>query len=317
MLHPTTRVLAVLELLQSHGRLSGADLAARLAIDRRTVRRYIATLEEIGIPVVAERGRDGGYALMPGFKLPPMMFTHDEALALALGLLAARGLGLADAAPASASAAAKLERLLPEALKQRMRAVGATVVLELPQAAATRDNAALATLSEAALAQRRVRLHYRAADGSASERAVDPYGLAFHAGCWYAVGMCHLRHEVRSFRLDRVLRATPAPGQFRRPTGFDVLGHLRNSVATLPRAFAVEVMLKTGLAEARRLLGDAIGVLELAGDGVVLHNQSDDLAWMARQLACLPCEFEVRKPARLRAELRAVAERLVRCAQTG
>ncbi len=314
MLHPTTRVLAVLELLQAQGRLSGTELSARLAIDRRTVRRYIVTLEEIGIPIMTERGRNGGYALMPGFKLPPMMFTPDEVLALGLGLLAARGLGLADAAPASASAAGKLERLLPEALKQRMRAIGATVMLDLPKAAAAQDNAALATLSEAALAQHRVQLHYRAADGRCSERAVDPYGLAFHAGCWYAVGLCHLRDEVRSFRLDRVLQATPAPQAFRRPAGFDVLGYLRHSVATLPRAFTVEVLLKTGLAEARRMLGDAIGVLEQAADGVVLHNQSDDLAWCARQLAGLPCEFEVRKPERLRAEVRAVAERLARCA---
>ena len=89
--HPTTRVLAVLELLQAHGRMSGAELARRLDVDPRTVRRYIAMLEEMGIPITAERGRYGAYLLVAGFKLPPMMFTDDEALALSLGLLAARG----------------------------------------------------------------------------------------------------------------------------------------------------------------------------------------------------------------------------------
>ena len=117
MYSPTTRVLTVLELLQAHGRLSGAELARRLEVDGRTLRRYIAKLEDLGIPVVAERGRYGCYSLVAGFKLPPMMFTDDEALALALGLLAARGLGLAEAAPAVQSAQAKLERVMPAPLR--------------------------------------------------------------------------------------------------------------------------------------------------------------------------------------------------------
>src|SRR5471030_1519892 len=141
MYHPTTRVLAVLELLQTHGRLSGADLASRLGVDGRTLRRYIVMLEDIGIPITAERGRYGGYALMPGFKLPPMMFTDDEALALSLGLLAARGLGLAEAAPAVASAQAKLARIMPEGLRRRVGAIDETVRLDL-HVGAGRDAAA-------------------------------------------------------------------------------------------------------------------------------------------------------------------------------
>lgn len=106
MPNPTTRVLAVLELLQTHGQLSGSELARRLEVDGRTLRRYIATLEEMGIPLTAERGRHGGYRLVAGFKLPPMMFTNEETLALSLGLLAAQNLGLEQAAPAVASARA-------------------------------------------------------------------------------------------------------------------------------------------------------------------------------------------------------------------
>ena len=97
---PTNRILAVLELLQAHGQLSGAEIARRLGVDRRTVRRYIVALEEMGIPVTAERGAGGGYALVAGFKLPPMLFTDDEALALSLGLLAASALGLGETAAA-------------------------------------------------------------------------------------------------------------------------------------------------------------------------------------------------------------------------
>src|SRR5947208_13697123 len=204
MYHPTTRVLAVLELLQTHARISGAELAQRLEIDGRTLRRYIALLEEMGIPITAERGRYGGYALVPGFKLPPMMFTDDEALALSIGLLAARGLGLADAAPAVASAQAKLERVMPANVKRRVRAVDETVTLDLSRAVAPEDNAALIALSAAAQAQQRVHMHYRTTAREDTERDFDAYGLAYRGGRWYAVGMCHLRRDLRSFRLDRV-----------------------------------------------------------------------------------------------------------------
>jgi predicted DNA-binding transcriptional regulator YafY len=97
---PTTRLLSMLELLQARGRMGGPELARRLEVGERTVRRYVAMLQEMGVPVEAERGRYGAYALRPGFRLPPMMFTDEEALALALGLLSARRLGLSGAAPA-------------------------------------------------------------------------------------------------------------------------------------------------------------------------------------------------------------------------
>src|SRR6266704_3053454 len=113
MYSPTTRVLTVLEMLQSQGRVTGAEIADRLEVHIRTVRRYVAMLEDLGIPVAAERGRYGAYRLMPGFKLPPLMFTEDEALALTLGLKAARRMGLALTAPAVEGALAKVERVLP------------------------------------------------------------------------------------------------------------------------------------------------------------------------------------------------------------
>src|SRR5216684_1717243 len=127
MYHPTTRVLTVLELLQSHQRLSGPELAARLEVNIRTVRHYIMMLQDLGIPIKAERGRYGAYRLLPGFKLPPLMFNEDEALALTLGLLTARRLGLTAAAPAVAGALAKIERVLPSALRKRVQAVQETL----------------------------------------------------------------------------------------------------------------------------------------------------------------------------------------------
>src|SRR5689334_2404344 len=141
--------------------MRGSQLAERLQVDRRTVRRYITMLEELGIPITAERGRDGAYMLVAGFKLPPMMFTDDEALALSVGLLASRGLGLAEAAPAVASAQAKLERVMPDKLKRRVSAVDETVTLDLSRPAAALDNAVLVTLSTAAQTKTRVHMRYR------------------------------------------------------------------------------------------------------------------------------------------------------------
>jgi predicted DNA-binding transcriptional regulator YafY len=316
MYRPTTRVLALLELLQTHGRMSGAELAPRLGVDRRTLRRYIGKLEDIGIPITAERGPAGGYALMPGFKLPPMMFTEDETLALSLGLLAARGLGLAEAAPAVASAQAKLERVMPDGLKRRVRDVDETVKLDAARAIAPPDNQALVALTGAAQACRRVLLRYRDQRGEESVRRFDPYGLALRHGRWYAAGLCHLRQALRTFRLDRVVVVEPLAEQFERPPGFDAMAHVVQAVATLPRAITIEVLLKTDAASVRAHLFAEAGVLEETAEGVVIHAQSDELDWFARQLAGMPFDFEIRQPPELHAAVGACVQRLLRCSRS-
>jgi predicted DNA-binding transcriptional regulator YafY len=315
MNHPASRVLAVLELLQAHSRLSGSELARRINVDVRTLRRYIKVLEDIGIPITAERGRYGAYSLVAGFKLPPMMFSDDEALAISIGLMAARGLGLADAAPAVASAQAKLERVMPPTLKKRVRAVDETVTLDLRGARSAGNNAALLQLSGAAQSRRRVHFDYRAADGADSAREFDAYGLTFRTGHWYVVGHCHLRGGLRSFRLDRIGEVRPLDKSFGRPEGFDAAAHLSFSIATLPRATAVEVRLKTDLAGAQyEFIGD-IGVFDATDAGVVLRTRTDDLDWFARQLARLSCEFEIVSPPELADALARRAQSLARVAR--
>src|SRR6266702_7910332 len=143
MYHPTTRVLTVLELLQSHRQISGPKLAERLEVDIRSVRRYITMLQDLGIPIETERGRYGTYRLRPGFKLPPLMFTEDEALALTLGLLAVRRLGLAAVAPAVEGALAKVERVMPATLRARIQAVQETLIFDVPPPYATPASATL------------------------------------------------------------------------------------------------------------------------------------------------------------------------------
>ncbi|KRE89534.1 transcriptional regulator [Frateuria sp. Soil773] len=315
---PTTRVLAVLDLLQSHGRMSGPELARRVGVDVRTLRRYIVMLEDLGIPLTTERGRHGAYMLVAGFRLPPMMFTNDEAVALSVGMVAARGLGLAEAAPAVESAQAKLARVMPDGLKRHVRAIAGTVKVDLRHAPNTPgSNAALIALTAAAQAQQRVRMDYVSSQGAPSERSFDPYGLAYWAGGWYAVGWCHLRGDLRSFRLDRVGEVVALGLPFRRPAGFDALDHLLRSIAAVPRAHAIEVRLRTDLRSAREAFPLVFGLLEPVDGGVLLRSSADDLGWFARQLAGLRFDFEIRAPDLLRTELARCAARLHALAAAG
>ncbi len=316
MAHPTTRVLTVLELLQAQGRMGGAELARRLQVDGRTLRRYIAVLEDLGIPITAERGRYGAYMLVPGFKLPPMMFTDDEALALSVGLLAARSLGLADGALAVASVQAKLERVMPAKLKSRVRAVDETVKLDLSRAPAPGDNDALVTLTAAAQTRRRVHLRYRSAKGDATERDFDPYGLVYRDGGWYVGGYCHLRKGLRSFRLDRITEVRQLETLFERPADFDAAQHLSFSIASIPRSMPIEILFKADLRTAVEHMGDDIGLYEPSDAGVLLRSSTDSLDWFARQLAKLPFAFKILRPAELRDAVRIQAERLLQLTAT-
>jgi predicted DNA-binding transcriptional regulator YafY len=315
MANPTTRVLALLELLQTHGLMSGAELARRLEVDPRTLRRYIVALETLGIPVLAERGRDGGYRLMHGFKLPPMMFSDDEALALALGLVASRKLGLASAGPAGASALAKLERVMPENPRLRMRAVGETVALDIARATSSGDADILATLSAAAQKRQSARVRYLSQQREQTERGIDPYGLAYLGGSWYVVAYCHLRRERRSFRLDRIQSAALLPASFARPDDFDALAYMTTAFATLPRAHSVQVLLHADMGRACRAIPASLGVLQAVAGGTMLHIQADDLEWMARELARLPFSFAIREPAALAGVLARHAAALLECAR--
>jgi predicted DNA-binding transcriptional regulator YafY len=323
MSESTARLLAALELLQARRRVTGAELAARLQVDRRTARRYVARLIAMGVPIDSERGRDGAYRLTAGYKLPPMMFSDDEALALAMGLVAARDLGLGEARIAVESALAKLERVMPEALRVRVRSVSRAVRLDVrsPPAAARVD--ALSLLSEAIQKQQRVRLRYQAGEregvaaAAPTERLFDAWGLALYLGHWYVVGHCHLRGGQRSFRLDRMLSVEPVPASFAAPPAdFDALAALRQGVATLPRRHAVQIVLHATLDEARNCLAAELGVLEAVttGEGracVRLTTQVDDLAWFARELARLPFGIADCRPAALAAALRRHATRLL------
>lgn len=307
MSHPAGRVLALLELLQARHRAPAGELASRLGVDERTVRRYAATLVELGIPVLADRGRHGGYRLHPGFKLPPLMLTDDEAVAVLLGLVVAERVGLATELPATATALAKIRRVLPAALADRLTAVQEHLgfTLRRPEPQARPASGTLLALAAAARHRRRVSLDYRSWRGELSHRDLDPYGLVFHAGRWYVTGHDHRRGEVRTFRLDRIGAVTPGAATFTVPDGFDAVAWLTRSLAGVPYRHEVEVLLETDLVAARRRIPASVAELTASGDGVLLRARAESLPGMAALLAGLGCAFTVRHPDALRT---AVAE---------
>jgi predicted DNA-binding transcriptional regulator YafY len=245
-----------------------------------------------------------------------MMFTDEEALGLALGLLAARHLGLVGVAPAVEGALAKLERVMPEALRGRVRALQETVSIAAARPQAPARGEALLTLAAAVGEQRRVRLGYRSGWSRETEREVDPYGVMHREGYWYAVGHCHLRGGMRLFRLDRVLDAEMLEEIFARPAGLDSPGAVLSAVANTPGdRWSVEVLLETRVEEVRGQLPSVGLSLEQTEGGTLLRCSTWSLEWPARVLAGLDCSFVVRRPAELRDALELRAEKIATLAK--
>lgn len=298
---PTTRLLSMLELLQARGRIGGPELARRLEVGERTVRRYAAMLQEMGVPVEGERGRNGAYSLRSGYKLPPMMFTEEETLGLALGLLAARRLGLADAAPAVEGALAKLERVMPEDLRGRVRALEETISIAVARPAASASSAALLTLAAAVGGRRRVWMRYRSGTPGETERKVDPYGVMHREGYWYTAGHCHLRGGLRLFRVDRISDATLLDETFERPEHLDSPEAVLDAVAnTRDDEWSVEVLLETDAEEARWQLPPIGFSLQETKGGTLMRCSTWDLTWMARVLSGMESSFIVLHPTELK-----------------
>ncbi|NBE81649.1 helix-turn-helix transcriptional regulator [Micromonospora rubida] len=313
MARPTARVLALLEILQNGGSFTLADLAGRLGVDERTIRRYAAHLADLGIPVEARRGRYGGYQLAPGYKLPPLMLTDEEAVAVMLGLIAAARAGLSTAeGAATESTTAKIRRVLPAVLARRIDSLLATVDFTTPvRQPAPPGTEVLLVLAEAARHQQPVSITYTNWRGRSGERRLDPYGLVFHAGRWYVTGHDHNRRAVRTFRLDRIGTARPTPGSFDIPAGFDPATQVLAGLAAVPYEHDICVVLHTSLARAQQRIPPSVGTLTEVPDGVRLTARAERLDGAAQLLAGLGWPFTIDRPEKLKDEIRALAARLL------
>src|SRR5688500_1003928 len=247
MASPPSRLLELLELLQGRPLTTGREVADRLGIDARTVRRYVGVLQELGIPIEGQRGVGGGYRIRPGYRLPPLMLGNDEAVAVVLGLLAARGSEAAD------GALEKINRVLPSPLRRQVEALEETVGFTSVRAAAAGDAAAVLLLADAIRRRRRLRTAYRTFSGDESERELSPLGLVVHKGRWYLAAHDHLRDDLRTFRVDRMWRTALAAGAaVPAPEGFDAVAHVTRSLASVPWKWEVEVLLDLPVDDAAR-----------------------------------------------------------------
>jgi predicted DNA-binding transcriptional regulator YafY len=245
------------------------------------------------------------------------MLTDDEAVAVLLGLTVADRLGMSTASPATGTALAKIQRVLPATLADRLGAVLDTLGFTLRrQPEGARPTAsALLTVGAAIREGRRLSLVYRSWKAreqaqQGRERTLDPYGMVFHSGQWYVAGLDGDSGEVRTFRLDRMTQVTVAEQTFEPPTGFDAVGHVTRSLARVPYQHAVEVLLETDLATARARMPPTVSELEERPDGVLLRTRAQRLDGMAQMLAGLGWPFTVLSPPELRTAVSAYAARL-------
>ena len=314
MYSPTTRLLTVLELLQSFNRISGPEIARRLEIDVRTVRRYIVMLQDMGMPIEAERGPYGAYHLQRGHRLPPLMFTDAEAVAFTLGLIAIREFRFPVEVAAVEGALAKTERLMPEKLLQQVKSLQEAITLNVSATPVMLPTDLVAGLSLAVQQRQRVHLQYRSWSGEETERDFDPYGIVFNAGYWHTIGYCHLRQGIRTFRLDRIIKLEPGGRHFERPEDFDVVGHVSHSLAFIQGAEEVEVVLGTSLEHARQVLPPVMGTLETSDGGVIFRRSAIQLEWVAHVLASFDFPVHIIRPVELRNILRQIAAKALKMA---
>ncbi|MFF4192757.1 helix-turn-helix transcriptional regulator [Nonomuraea sp. NPDC001831] len=284
---PTGRVLTLLELLQSGGVRTMAELADRLGVDGRTVRRYVGQLVDLGLPVESVRGRYGGYRLARGYRLPPLMLDDDEALAVLLGLLANRRAAGAAGDPtsditsdtaggtasdtASVTAAAKIRRVLPERLVRRLDALLESLAFTGPPGGpAGPDAAVLLTIADAVRHRRPVSIRYADRAGRRSDRTLHPYGIVSHAGRWYVTGEDPGLGENRTFRLDRVADARTLPGSFEAPAGPDPAQRVLSGFATASYRHEVTLRIHGTAEQIRARLPAAVATMEEITDDPAL-----------------------------------------------
>lgn len=318
---PASRILAVLELLQDRPGITGPRLAEELGVSGRTVRRYIATLQDMGIPVEPTAGRLGGYWLRPGFRLPPLMFSAEEAIGLAVALLATRRTADAELPPPVASALAKIERVLPRDLAARVATVREGV--SLPEAGPEGNFSfpnpnVLAMLAQATLTHQRCWIRYSRQDGAESAREIDPYGIGAIYGRWYVHGWCHLRKDRRTFRVDRIRRVDVLPQTFEPPEAFDVIAAIEESLAMVHAEWRIEVEIDASCEEIREYVPRSFAVLEpISETRTRLRASTSSLGWYAWQLSSLPFVMRIVSPPELREAFRALGERLLEAARSG
>ncbi|MET9385066.1 YafY family protein [Streptomyces sp. NPDC002928] len=314
MLETSARLLRLLSLLQAHREWSGAELADRLGVTARTVRRDVDRLRELGYPVNASPGTGGGYQLGVGAELPPLLLDDDEAVAVVVGLRTAAGQGIEGIGETSVRALAKLEQVLPHRLRRRVGALNAFTVpmLRGPQPSAV-DPAVLTELAHLCRDAERLRFDYRGHDGAPTRRTVEPHRLVCTERRWYLVAWDLDREDWRTFRADRIKPRPPHGPRFtpREPPAEDLAAYVSQGVSTRAYASHAVIRLLVPLHEAAERVSPSSGTLEADGDDAcILRTGAASLDVMVVHVMMTGLAFEVLEPVELTEAIRTARDRL-------
>jgi predicted DNA-binding transcriptional regulator YafY len=317
VLGTSARLLKLLSLLQSRRAWAGPELAERLEVGVRTVRRDVQRLRSLGYPVQAAPGIAGGYRLGAGAELPPLLLDDEEAVAVAIGLRTAAGGSVGGIEETSLRALAKLEQLLPSRLRRRVNALQ-TYTVSLPGSAPTADANVLATIAAACRDCERLRFPYRARDGAASRRRVEPYRLVQLGRRWYLVAWDVDREDWRTFRIDRIEPPLATDRRFapRKLPARDVGAYVSAAVSAARDRYQAEVVLHAPLAQVAKRVPPSYGTVEAIDEhSCLLRTSAHWLGGLAVYVASIGVDFEVLEPPELIDEVRALAERFAGATQ--
>ncbi|MQS34629.1 helix-turn-helix transcriptional regulator [Streptomyces katsurahamanus] len=309
------RLLNLLSLLQTPREWPGSELAQRLDVSPRTIRRDIDRLRDLGYPVEATKGAVGGYRLVAGAAMPPLLLDDEEAVAIAVGLRAGAGHAIEGIEEASVRALAKLEQVLPSRLRPRVTALQSATVPLAQGDGAMIDPRTLTTIAGAATGRERLRFGYRARDGAESRRLVEPYRLVSTGRRWYLVAYDMEREDWRTFRVDRVSEpfatgARFAPRELPVSSAEQLFGHTRSA----QQEHEVDVAFDAPAALVAAQLPRSLGTPAPTGEAScrVRARSTDSLEWLALRLSLVDCDFTVAGPPQLVAHMRELGARLTR-----
>jgi predicted DNA-binding transcriptional regulator YafY len=316
MLETSARLLRLLSLFQAQRYWSGAQLAERLEVTARTLRRDVDRLRSLGYPVNSTSGTAGGYQLGAGATLPPLLLDDDEAVAVAVGLRTAASGTVAGIEEASVRALAKLQRVLPERLRRRVTALDA-FILPLANTGPRVHAETLTAIAGACRDLQKLRFGYHSRDGAATAREVEPHRLVHTGRRWYLAAFDVGRNNWRTFRVDRIQPPLTTGLRFtaRQPPEGDFAAYVSRSVSYAPGPREVRVILHASVEQAAERVPAAAGTLEALDEHhCVLHTGDWSIDGLSMHLALLGFEFEVREPAELAERIRGLAARLGRAA---
>jgi predicted DNA-binding transcriptional regulator YafY len=314
MSQTSSRLLELLSLLQARRDWPGNELADRLDVSGRTIRRDMERLRELGYPVESLTGPAGGYRLRAGTAMPPLLLDDEEAIAIAVGLRTAAGASVAGIEETAVRALVKLEQVLPAHLRRRVSALGSATV-SIPAGGPTVDPQQLSAIAAACRDSERLRFGYQRRDGTESRREVEPHSLVNRGRRWYLVAWDHGREDWRTFRVDRLARPASTGVRFtpRRLPAKDAAAYVERSIAERPSRFDAVVTVHASAEEMTSHLPAYWGEIEpIDAQTCRFRAGDDDLRWLAVRVAMLGVDFEVEEPPELTQHLRALAARLGR-----